>query len=142
MKKNMSLMFAPGCDIGEGERGKRERGESVLAHKRNKSCGDGKLTEAFSQDELSGRESGGVSEEENEKGEEGEEKKEGEEKGLGKMEGEDFALFNQSPTKGMKMLLSRGTVAESPESVAFFLRECRELDKVFGFFLFFLFSFP
>ena len=55
-----------------------------------------------------------------------------------KTEAEGIALFNESPTKGIKFLFELDVIKETPDSVASYLRECGELDKV----SLFLFSFP
>ena len=54
---------------------------------------------------------------------------------------EAIALFNDSPTKGIKVLVNLGVVQETPDSVASYFRECRELDKVWNIVFFFFFFF-
>ena len=74
-------------------------------------------------------------EEEKEEKEKKKEKKKGKEreKTWAELEIDDIDLFNRSPEKGIKRLILKGVVDETPDSIALFLKECHYLDKVFSF---------
>ena len=47
-----------------------------------------------------------------------------------KTEADAIALFNESPKKGVALLVQLDVLKESPESVSSYLHECKDLDKV------------